>query len=77
VSNRDYTADRDLFRDLDDSIRRNGALLSEDDEQAAYLAGWAAQHPQWRTQGSGCGTTAPLLLAALVGLGALVLEVMA
>jgi len=74
--NRDYTADRDLFRDLDASIRRNGALLSEDEEQAAYLRKWAAEHPRYADR-SGCGTTAPLLLAALVGLGALVLEVMA
>lgn len=73
----DYTVDRDMYRDLTESIRRNGQLLTEDEEQAAYLAGWAAQHPQWRTRGSGCGTTAPLILAALVGLGALIVEVMA
>jgi len=72
VSNRDYTADRDLFRDLDDSIRRNGALLSEDDEQAAYLRKWAAGHPRYADR-SGCGATATLLLCAVVGLAMMVI----
>jgi len=62
---------------LDASIRRNGALLSDDEEQAAYLRKWSEEHPRYADR-SGCGATAALLLAAVVGLAAIVIvEVMA
>lgn len=63
--------DRDLFRRLTETT---SAQALEDEEQAAYLRQWSAEHPD----ASGCGATAALLLAAVVGLAAIVIvEVMA
>ena len=70
MANRDYTADRDLYRRLTETTQ---ATDMEDEEQAAYLRQWSAEHPD----SSGCGATAALLLCAVVGMAALIVEVMA
>ncbi len=61
--NRGYTADRDQFRRLTDSTLSE---VMDDEEQAAYLRKWAAEHPA--ADRSGCGATATVLLCAVVGI---------
>jgi len=73
VIHRDVTADREVWDKLDQAIDRNRQLLTEDEEQAAYLRQWSEQHPD----ASGCGATSAMLLAAVVGLAALIVEVIA
>ena len=63
-ANRDYTADRDLFRDLDSAIERNRMLL-EDEEQMEYLRKWGERH----NDAGGC---MPVVVCIVVGLSALV-----
>jgi len=82
--NRGYEADRDLFRDLDASVRRE-AEISE--QLNARVQAHDGQHPPDRvvsdiceaaalrnSSNSGCGA---LFLCALVGLAQLMMEVMA
>lgn len=65
---RDVTADREVWDKLDQAIDRNRQLLTEDEEQAAYLRKWSEQHPD----NSGCVAGASVLLLAVVSLAAIV-----
>ena len=64
--NRGYEADRDLFRDLDASVRRQREEEEANVEQARILAEYAKTHPD----NSGCVAEAVELLLAAVAVGA-------
>jgi len=82
--NRGYEADRDLFRDLDASVRRE-AEISE--QLNAWVQAHDGQHPPDRVVSDICEAAAlrnssnsgcvALFLCALVGLAQLMMEVMA
>jgi len=82
--NRGYEADRDLFRDLDASVRRE-AEISE--QLNAWVQAHDGQHPPVRVVSDICEAAAlrnssnsgcvALFLCALVGLAQLMMEVMA
>jgi len=71
--NRDYTADRDLHRRLDASVRRDRELEAENVEQVAVLRQYAKTHPD----NSGCVAGASVLLLGIVGMATLIVEVIA
>ena len=82
--NRGYEADRDLFRDLDASVRRE-AEISE--QLNAWVQAHDGQHPPDRVVSDICEAAAlrnssnsgcvALFLCALVGLAQLMMEVIA
>ena len=71
--NRDYTADRDLHRRLDASVRRQREEEEANVEQARILAEYAKTHPD----NSGCVAGASVLLLGIVGMAAMTVEVIA